>query len=54
MEKTLLLDTMFDLINEDDGLEAELLDVRAEGEDALLVSTKDGMRFQIRIEELTQ
>ncbi len=54
MEKTLLLDTMFDLINEDDGLEAELLDVCAEGNDALLVSTKDGKRFRVHIEELTQ
>lgn len=50
MDKTYFLDTLFDLINESNELEAELQDIRAE--DALLkVTMKDGTRFVIQITE---
>ena len=50
MDKTYFLDTLFDLINESNELEAELQDIRAE--DAWLkVTMKDGTRFVIQITE---
>ena len=46
-------ETLFDLINESDALEAELLDIQnGDAEDSLLVTLKDGRKFQIRIEEI--
>ena len=46
MEKNYFVDTLFDLINESDELEAELEDVCVSG-DGLKVSMKDGTSFQI-------
>lgn len=44
-------DTLFDLINESDALEAELADIQSgEQDNALVVTMKDGSRFSIRIE----
>ena len=48
MDKTFFLDTLFDLINESDELEAELQDIRAEGSE-LKVTMKDGTQFVIHI-----
>lgn len=48
MDKTYFLDTLFDLINESDALEAELQDIRAE-EAGLKVTIKDGSRFFIMV-----
>ena len=48
MEKNYFVDTLFDLINESDELEAELEDVCVSG-DGLKVSMKDGTSFQITV-----
>ena len=48
MDKTYFLDTLFDLINESNELEAELQDIRAE-EAGLKVTIKDGSRFFIMV-----
>ena len=46
-------ETLFDLINECDALEAELLDIRnGDAEDSLLVAMKDGRKLLIRVEEI--
>ena len=46
-------ETLFDLINESDALEAELLDIQnGDAEDSLLVTMKDGTKFRIHIEEV--
>lgn len=44
MEKEYFMDTLFDLINESDALEADLQDVRAD-RDGLTVAMKDGSVF---------
>lgn len=44
MEKEYFIDTLFDLINESDALEADLQDVRA-ARDGLTVAMKDGSVF---------
>lgn len=46
MEKEYFIDTLFDLINESDALEAELQDVRAD-RNGLTVSMKDGTVFTV-------
>jgi hypothetical protein len=48
MDKIYFLDTLFDLINESDELEAELQDIREE-DSVLKVTMKDGTQFVIRI-----
>ena len=48
MEKETFLDSLFDLLNESDALEAELLDIRADA-DSLSVSMKDGTVFEIKV-----
>lgn len=48
MDKTYFLDTLFDLINESNELEAELQDIHAE-EAGLKVTIKDGSRFFIMV-----
>ena len=48
MEKEYFLDTMFDLINESDALEADLQDVRADRE-GLTVTMKDGTVFVLTL-----
>ena len=50
MDKTFFLDTLFDLINESDALEADLQDIHAE-RDAIVVSMKDGTVFRLTITE---
>ena len=50
MDKNYFIDTLFDLINESDELEAELQDVRAD-EAGLKVTMKDGTGFFIKIED---
>lgn len=44
MEKEYFIDTLFDLINESDALDADLQDVRAD-RDGLTVTMKDGTVF---------
>lgn len=44
MEKEFFIDTLFDLINESDALETELLDIRADHE-LLTITMKDGSIF---------
>ena len=46
MDLNYFVDTLFDLINESDALEADLLDVRAD-ENVLTVSMKDGTRYEL-------
>ena len=48
MEKSYITDSLFDLINECDELEAELGDVCMHGDD-LLVTMKDGSMFRITV-----
>ena len=48
MEKEYFIDTLFDLINESDALEADLEDVRADC-DGLTVSMKDGTVFVLTL-----
>ena len=48
MEKNYFLDTLFDVINESDALEADLQDIQAE-RDGLLVRIKDGTVFRLTI-----
>ena len=44
-------ETLFDLINESDALETEMLDLQnGESENSLLVTMKDGTEFLIRVE----
>ena len=50
MDKNYFIDTLFDLINESDELEAELQDVRAD-EAGLKVTMKDGSNFLIKVED---
>ena len=50
MDRNYFIDTLFDLINESDELEAELQDVRAD-EAGLKVTMKDGTSFFIKIED---
>lgn len=50
MDRNYLLDTLFDILNESDALEADLLDLRAE-DDGLKVTMKDGSAFKIKVEE---
>ena len=48
MEKNYFLDTLFDVINESDALEADLQDIQAE-HDGLIVRIKDGTVFRLTI-----
>ena len=48
MEKSYITDSLFDLINESDALEAELSDVCMHGDD-LRVTMKDGSVFRITV-----
>ena len=48
MDKTFFVDTLFDLINESDELEAVLQDIRAE-RDSLRVVMKDGSAFILSV-----
>ena len=48
MEKSYIIDSLFDLINESDELEAELGDVCMQGDD-LRVTMKDGSIFRITV-----
>ena len=48
MEKEYFLDTLFDLINESDALEADLQDVRADRE-GLTITMKDGTVFVLTL-----
>ena len=50
MDKNYFLDTLFDVINESDALEAELQDIQAE-RDGIVVSMKDGTAFRLTITE---
>ena len=47
MDLNYFVDTLFDLINESDALEADLLDVQAE-ENTLTVTMKDGTVFELQ------
>lgn len=44
MEKEYFIDTLFDLINESDALEADLQDIRADSE-SITITMKDGTVF---------
>lgn len=46
MEKEYFIDTLFDLINESDALEADLQDIRADRE-SITVAMKDGTVFTL-------
>ena len=48
MEKEYFIDTLFDLINESDTLEAELQDVRADRE-SITITMKDGTVFVLTL-----
>ena len=48
MKKNYFLDTLFDVINESDALEADLQDIQAE-RDGLIVRIKDGTVFRLTI-----
>ena len=48
MEKEYFIDTLFDLINESDALEADLQDVRADRE-GLTITMKDGTVFILKL-----
>lgn len=50
MDKNYFMDTLFDVINESDALEADLQDIHAE-RDAIVVSMKDGTVFRLTITE---
>ncbi len=48
MDKNYFLDTLFDLINESNALEADLQDIQAE-RDSLQVVMKDGTVFTLTV-----
>lgn len=48
MEKVYFIDTLFDLMNESDTLEAELQDIRADRE-GLTMTMKDGTVFTVTV-----
>ena len=48
VEKEYFIDTLFDLINESDALEADLQDVRAD-RDELTITMKDGTVFKMKL-----
>lgn len=48
MEKDYFMDTLFDLINESDALEADLQDVRADGK-IIIITMKDGTVFVLTL-----
>ena len=48
MDKNYFIDTIFDLINESDALEAELQDIQVE-QDGLRIVIKDGTAFKLTI-----
>lgn len=50
MDKNYFIDTLFDLINESDALEADLQDIRAE-DAGLKVTMKDGTVFKLTVAE---
>ncbi len=50
MEKAYFVDTLFDLINESNALEAELQDISANRE-GLTVIMKDGTAFAVTVKE---
>ena len=47
MNLNYFLETLFDLINESDALETDLLDIRTD-ENTLTVTMKDGTRFELQ------
>ncbi len=51
MNLNYFVETLFDLINESDALETDLLDIRTD-EDTLTVTTKDGTRFKLRVSKI--
>ena len=48
MEKEYFIDTLFDVINESDALEADLQDVHADRE-SITISMRDGTEFILTI-----
>lgn len=52
VDKDFFIDTLFDLLNESDALEASLQDIRADRQ-GLTVTMKDGTAFQITVEDRT-
>ena len=48
MKKEYFIDTLFDLINESDALEADLQDVHAE-RDRITITMKDGTVFMLTL-----
>lgn len=53
MEKVYFIDTLFDLINESDALEADLLNIQPDS-NGLIVTMKDGTAFNLTIHELVK
>ncbi len=53
MDKNYFIDTLFDLINESDELEAELQDVRTD-DAGLKVTMKDGTAFLLRVDPIQE
>ena len=53
MDLNYFKDTLFDIINESDALEAELLDIRCDDQnDTMTVNMKDGTSFMIHVSRL--
>ncbi|MBQ1409927.1 MAG: hypothetical protein IIY94_01440 [Oscillospiraceae bacterium] len=48
MEKEYFIETLFDLINESDALEADLQDIQAD-QACLIVTMKDGTVFKLEL-----
>ena len=51
MNLNYFVETLFDLINESDAMETELLDVSTE-ENTLTVTMKDGTRFELQVRKM--
>lgn len=47
MDLNFFIETLFDLINESDALETDLLDIRTE-QNTLIVTMKDGTQFELQ------
>ena len=53
MDLNYFKDTLFDIINESDALEAELLDIHCDDQNnTMTVNMKDGTSFEIHINQL--
>ena len=53
MDLNYFKDTLFDIINESDALEAELLDIRCDNQyDTMTVNMKDGTSFLIHVRQI--